>query len=139
MPPIEEIDLSPDDDLNFNELERSWSKSNHKPRPASNSTARVMHRPRGVGSEAMPIPDYFAGCEDTAKKDAEKLKWEMIVKCSQGIEMDQKVIAMMNSTITSPKVREQCYAWRKEITGFKVAIKKTRQAAAKLKKSKQTR
>ena len=42
---------------------------------------------------------------------------------------------MMNLTITSPKVRKQCYAWRKEIAGFKVAIKKTRQAAAKLGKS----
>ena len=58
-----------------------------------------------------------------------------MVKRFQGIEMDQKVIAMMNSTITSPKVREQCYAWRKEIAGFKVAIKKTRQQAAKLGKA----
>ena len=100
-----------------------------------NSTARVIRRPRGFGSEAMPIPDCFAGCVDTAKKEAEKLKCEMMVKRSQGIEMDQKVIAMMNSTITSPKVREQCYAWRKEIAGFKVVIKKTRQQAAKLGKS----
>ena len=59
----------------------------------------------------------------------------MMVKHSQGIEMDQKVIAMMNSTITSPKVCEQCYAWWKTIAGFKVAIKKPKRAAARLGKS----
>lgn len=55
-----------------------------------------------------------------------------MAKHSQGIEMGQKVIAMMNWTITGPKVRKQCSAWRKELADFKVAIKKIRKAAAKL-------
>lgn len=74
MLPIEEIYLSSDEDLNFNELERSWSKTDDRLCPAANATARVMRCPRGFGFEAILIPDCFVGYQGTAKKEAEKLK-----------------------------------------------------------------
>ena len=74
MLPIDEKNLLSEEGLDFNELEKSWSKNNHRPHPSSkNSTARVIRRPRGFGFEAIPIANCFAGCVDIAKKEAEKL------------------------------------------------------------------